>query len=300
MYLCVKQQLKGLSKDEYLILKELCHTAKNLYNEALYNVRQHYFNEGTYLCYEQNYPLCKDSPNYKTLNSNMAQQILKEVDGTFQSFFGLLEKANAGGYDKRSVRLPGYLEKDGHTTLIIGFVRINGNTLILPYSNAYSKNHPKIKINIPPALCGKKIKEIRIKPMYNARFFEAQYIYQVSELQRETASQEALAIDLGLENLATCVTSGGQSFIIDGRRLKSINQGYNKYNAKYQGIKDKQGQKGITKRQGILAKNRNNAVNDYISKVCRYIINYCLILKIGHIVIGSSPGIQNRVNLADF
>lgn len=91
MYLTVKQQVKHLSKDEYNILKELCHTAKNLANEAIYNVRQYYFTEGKYLNYEKNYKLLKDSLNYKTLNSNMAQQILKEVDGSFKSFFWTAE-----------------------------------------------------------------------------------------------------------------------------------------------------------------------------------------------------------------
>ena len=34
MYLTVKQELKHLTKTEYLILRELCHTAKNLNNEV--------------------------------------------------------------------------------------------------------------------------------------------------------------------------------------------------------------------------------------------------------------------------
>ena len=98
MYLTVKQKVKHLSKEEYSILRELCHTAKNLANEAIYNVRQYYFTEGQYLKYEKNYALLKDSPNYKMLNSNMAQQILKEVDGAFKSFFGLLKLAKKGKY----------------------------------------------------------------------------------------------------------------------------------------------------------------------------------------------------------
>jgi transposase len=93
MYLTVKQQVKHLSKEDYRTLKELCHIAKNLTNQALYNVRQYYFSEGKYLSYEKNYALLKTSENYKSLNSNMAQQILKEVDGSFKSFFGLLKLA---------------------------------------------------------------------------------------------------------------------------------------------------------------------------------------------------------------
>ncbi len=49
VYLTVKQKVKHLSKEEYNILRELCHTAKNLANEAIYNVRQYYFTEGEYL-----------------------------------------------------------------------------------------------------------------------------------------------------------------------------------------------------------------------------------------------------------
>ncbi|WP_156100170.1 hypothetical protein [Geobacillus kaustophilus] len=39
MYFCIKQQLNGLTKEEYLTLRELCHIAKNMYNVGLYNVR---------------------------------------------------------------------------------------------------------------------------------------------------------------------------------------------------------------------------------------------------------------------
>ena len=51
MYLTIKQQVKHLSKEDYLTIKELCHTAKNLANEAIYNVRQYYFTEGEFLKY---------------------------------------------------------------------------------------------------------------------------------------------------------------------------------------------------------------------------------------------------------
>ncbi|KMY56432.1 transposase, partial [Geobacillus stearothermophilus] len=74
-------------------------------------------------------------------------------------------------------------------------------------------------------------------------------------------------IDLGLNNVATCVTSDGRSFIIDGRRLKSINQWFNKENARLQSIKDKQKIKGTTRKQALLAMNRNNKVNDYINNL---------------------------------
>ena len=292
MYLTVKQQLKHLSKEEYLILRELTHTAKNLYNQAVYNIRQHYFDEEKYLSYVDNNKLLKSSDNYKILNSNMAQQILKEADGAFKSFFGLL-KAKAKGEYKEKIKLPKYLPKNSFTTLVVGFVRLNKNSFILPYSQSYKKNHKPIKINIPPLLLDKTIKEIRIIPKFNARFFEIQYTYQVNEKQRNLNKNNALAIDLGINNLATCVTSMGKSFIVDGKKLKSINQWFNKYNAKLQSIKDKQGYgKTLTTRQKTIWNKRNNRVNDYLSKAARIIINYCLENDIGILVCGYNNDFQ--------
>lgn len=297
MYLTVKQQLKHLSKEEYLILRELTHIAKNLYNQAVYNIRQHYFDEGKYLKYVENNKLLKSSDNYKILNSNMSQQILKEVDGAFKSFFGLLKAKSKGEY-KEKVKLPKYLPKNSFTTLVVGFVRLNENSFILPYSQSYKKNHKPIKINIPPILQDKTIKEIRIIPKFNARFFEIQYTYQVENEQRNLDKNSVLAIDLGVNNLATCVTNTGKSFIVDGKKLKSINQWFNKYNAKLQSIKDKQGYgKVLTMKQKCIWNKRNNRVNDYLSKSARMIINYCLENSIGVLVCGYNNDFQRNSDI---
>ncbi len=287
MYLTVKQQVKHLSKEEYYILRELCHTAKNLANEAIYHIRQYYFTEGEYLNYEKNYTLLKNSPNYKMLNSNMAQKILKEVDGAFKSFFGLLKLAKKGKYSFRDCKLPRYLKKDGFTTLVIGFIRLNGNKLILPYSNLFKKTHDPVEITIPPILIGKPIKEIRIIPKSGARFFEIQYIHEAGCIQRNLNKNNALALDLGVNNLVTAVSSEGKSFIVDGRRLKSMNQWFNKENARLERIKDKQGEKRrTTNHQKILADKRNRQMNDYMSKTAKRILHYCIQHDIGTLVTG--------------
>ena len=298
MYFTIKQQVKQLSKEDYKNLRELSHIAKNLTNEAIYNVRQSYFNEGKYLNYEKNYALLKNSENYKSLNSNMAQQILKEVDSMFQSFFGLIKLVEKGRYSFKDIKLPYYLPKDSFTTLVIGFVRFNGNQLTIPYSQSYKKGHKGITINLPPKLAGKKVKEIRIIPKSKARFFEIQYCYEAEEIQSNLDENHALAIDLGVDNLAACVTSKGKSFIIDGKRLKSINQWFHKENARLQCIKDKQkfGKKSTNKQQTIR-RNRNNKVNDYMNKSARMIINYCLNNDIGTLVCGYNKTFQRNSDI---
>lgn len=298
MYLTVKQQVKRLSKEDYLTIKELCHTAKNLANEAIYNVRQYYFTEGEFLKYEKNYTLLKNSPNYKALNSNMAQQILKEVDGSFKSFFGLLKLAKQGKYAFRDCKLPHYLPKDGYATLVIGFVRLNGNKLMIPFSNSFKKTHKAVEITIPPVLLDKKVKEIRIIPKADARFFEIQYTYEAECIQRNLNKNNALALDLGINNLVTAVSNSGKTFIIDGRKLKSINQWFNKENARLQSIKDKQyfGRKP-TNRQKAIVRDHNNKVNDYMSKVARKVIDYCIANDIGTLVVGYNETFQRSSNI---
>lgn len=298
MYLTVKQQIKHLSKEDYKSIKELCHIAKNLTNEAIYNVRQYYFTEDKFLKYEKNYTLLKSSPNYKELNSNMAQQILKEVDGSFKSFFGLIKLAKQGKYSFKDCKLPHYLPKDGYTTLVIGFVRLNGNKLILPFSNNFKKTHKVVEITIPPVLLDKKVKEIRILPKANARYFEIQYIYEAECIQRNLNTQNALALDLGVNNLVTAVSSTGKSFIVDGRRLKSINQWFNKENARLQSIKDKQhfGKKP-TNRQKAIARDCNNKVNDYMNKAARMIIDYCINNDIGTLIAGYNVTFQRNTHI---
>ena len=298
MYLTVKQQVKHLSKEDYKSIKHLCHIAKNLTNQAIYNVRQYYFTEGEYLNYEKNYTLLKSSENYRMLNSNMAQQILKEVDGNFKSFFGLLRLAKKRKYAFKDCKLPSYLPKDGYTTLVIGFVRLNGNKLLLPFSNTYKKTHKSVEITIPPVLLDKKVKEIRIIPKANASFFEIQYIYEAECVQRNLNKNNALALDLGINNLVTAVSNKGKSFIIDGKRLKSINQWYNKENARLQSIKDKQ-RYGYrkTNRQKAILRDRNNKVNDYMGKVASKVISYCVNNDIGTLVVGYNETFQKDSNI---
>ena len=168
MYLTLKQQVKHLRKKEFRNLKYLCHIAKNLKNQAIYNVRQHYFENKKHLSYNENYKMLKNSENYKKLNSNMAQQILKEVDESFKSFFALLKLSKNGQYNNK-IKLPNYLVKDGFTALVIGFVRLKDDILVVPYSNSFRKTHEEITIKLPPLLKDKKIKEIRIIPKQHSR-----------------------------------------------------------------------------------------------------------------------------------
>jgi len=297
MYLTQKCQIRDLSKPEFLALRELCRLSKNLYNVGLYSVRQFYFSEQRYLKYESNYHQCKGNENYKLLNTDIAQQTLKVVDRSFKSFFSLIKAAKNGLYRFEQIRIPGYLPKDGYFPLIMPRIKVKDDYFEVPMSNEFKKQFGPIRIPFPERLAGTKLKEVRILPKYNARFFEIEFVVEVEPEPQPVDPNNALAIDLGLNNLAACISTTGASFIVDGRPLKSINQWFNKQNAKLQSIKDLQGIKGTTERQARLTINRNNKVRDYLNKTARTIVNWCIERNIGTVIVGVNPGMKQDINI---
>lgn len=298
MHRTVKQQLKHLTKREYNILRDLTRASKNLVNETMYLIRQHYFKTGTYLDYDQIYEIIKHKHTYKYLNTNMSEQIIKKVDIMYKSFFGLV-RSRISGKINCNVNIPKYLDKDGFYSLIIQHIpALTKNKFKLPYSELFKKTHEKLIIKLPKKVIGKNIKEIKIVPKCRARFFEVHYSYELEETPKINNKTKALAIDVGINNFATCVTSEGDSFIIDGRKIKSYNQWYNKYITYLEKIKGKQKlNRTYTKKQDLVTKKRNNRLDDYISKAVKYIVDYCLKNGIYQIVIGYDSNLQKNAKL---
>lgn len=330
MYLTQINMIRGLAKAEYFQLRELCFFSNCLYNFALYNVRQQFFKDKTYLRFEGNYHECKDNDNYKLLQSNMAQQTLRAVDFAFKSFFGSVGKV-------KGARPPHYRKKGGLFTLIItgANVIIHDGYLTIPISRTYSRvlNDHKIRIRVPDRLIGKKIKEVKIIPLYKGRAFKIAYCYEVAAENLNLNRENSLAIDIGLDNLATCVTTFGTSFIMDGRYLKSINRLWNKRRAHLQSKLTKGKLKpsgdslgaasalpaGIAPVNSSTFENaedgrkisvqyssklleqitlkRNNRVNDCLKKSARYIINFCIANDIGTVICGYNPDFKRGINL---
>ena len=300
MYLTQTNIIRNLTKDEYFQLRELCFFSNCLYNVAVYNIRQKFFKDKTYLTYLKNESECEENENYRLMQSNCAQQTLRGADQAFKSFFALLKLAKEGKYDYKKIRMPKYRQKGGLFNYIIqgNSISIRDGYLKIPLSREYMglRGKEKIKIKVPERLIDKKICEVKIIPKYNGRYFKIAYCYEIEAEDLQLNQENTLAIDIGLDNLATCVTNTGTSFIMDGRKIKSINQRWNKYKAKLQSILSKQNVYTSEKMQRITTK-RNNRLNDYLKKVARYIVKYCIENDIGTIVCGYNPDFKREIDL---
>ena len=251
MYLTQINVIRKLSKREYFQLRELCFFANCLYNFGLYNVRQKFFQDKTFLKYAKNEPQCKNNENYKLLQANMAQQVLRDVDDAFKSFFGAVGKV-------KIARPPKYRKKGGLYQLTI-----SGNS-------------------------------INVKDGYLTILASRTYSNILNDHNRENF----LAIDLGLDNLATCVTNAGTSFIMDGRKVKSINRHWNKRKAFLQSILMKQKHpQYFSNLIGRITLKRNNRINDCLKKTARYIVNFCIENDIGSLICGYNLDFKREINL---
>ena len=243
--------------------------------------------------FERNYHECKDNDNYKLLQSNIAQQTLRTVDFAFKSFFGLIGKV-------KSARPPRYRKKGGLYNLIItgNSISIQDGFLTIPQSRTYTKilNDHRIRIKVPERLIGKKIREVKIIPLYKGRAFKIAYCCEIDGQDLKLNRDNSLAIDIGLDNLATCVTNFGTSFLMDGRKIKQINRNWNKRRAYLQSILMRQNCCSSKLLERITLK-RNNRVNDFLKKTARYIINFCIANNIGTVICGYNPDFKRNINL---
>jgi IS605 OrfB family transposase len=237
---------------------------------------------------------------------------MRVVDRSMKSFLGLLKAISIGRCDQKP-KLPNYLPALGYFPLIIPRIKLKDDgTFAVPMSQEFKREYGEVRISLPERLRNKKIKEVRIHPKYQdraykclgkpqatalPRWFEIEYVYEDEKIETSVNSDKAIAIDLGVDNLCACIDTDGHQFLIDGKRLKSINQWYNKRNAQLQSAKDKQGIKSFTHKQARLYQWRNNCVRDYLNKAVRLIIDHCLKHQIGKLVVGYNPGIKQEINI---
>ena len=121
-------------RKEFLPLDELCFLSKNLYNVALYYIRQQYKKDTTYLNYNKLNHILSSSNNvdYHALPyAQPAQQVLRQVDKQYISFYKALKSTKMKG---KRVRLPNYKDKEKGRNIFVytnQCFKLKDNTLYL-------------------------------------------------------------------------------------------------------------------------------------------------------------------------
>jgi len=135
--------------------------------------------------------------------------------------------------------------------------------------------------------------EFTILPKNGAFYLEASY--EIEKESQELNINEALGIDLGCaSNLMACVDTLGNSFLVDSKQAKAMNQLYNKRIAQRKKSKSQDYWDVVC---DAITRKRNNQMRDMVNKAAKLVIDHCILHKLGTLVIGWNIGIKDECDM---
>ena len=282
----VEQHIIKKSNPIFSELDRITFLSKNLYNQALYQIRQEYFNKNKYLKYND---LARKfsserQVDYIALPAKVSQWVLKQVDKNFISFFNSIHSNNI----THKVHIPKYLNKNGRNLLTFTNQAISVKELKQGYLKL-SGCEGKIPV------IHKSINQVRVVPKNN--YFVIEVIYN-QEIKPKKQSNNFVGIDLGLNNLATIGGNNTKPMIVNGKPLKSINQYYNKQLSILKSRQNTCKNKNVNSLKiKQLTNKRNNKIKDYLHKSSRMLVNQLVSNNVSVIVIGHNKEWKQDINI---
>ena len=272
-------------------ISKFCHLSKNLFNQANYIIKN--AEEGNWIRYgDLNKILKEENENYKSLPVQTSQQILKLIDKSWTSFFKLIKEWNVHPdkfYSKPNP--PHYKKRNGEHILVFTNqqCKIKNNILKFP---------KKVEFELKTRLSDDtNLREVRIIP--KGVGYVAEIVYNKEYNVEKKDESRVVGIDFGSKNIITMVNNIGLKPIVikdDGKDIKSINQYYNKEKAVLQNIYAKQGIKNGNKLRRLKTK-RDRKANDWIHKLTRFVVDWCVKHNIGQIIIGHNKEWKQKINI---
>ncbi|WML38855.1 transposase [Neobacillus sp. OS1-2] len=302
-----KQNIGGasLTAKEFRLLQRMSHSSKALRNVGLYAIKQGYLNTNKMATVKEVDAAMQADVNYWGVQSNSVQAIRRTLYAEAKSFFKALEQWKKA--PEKFTGRPKFPKYSGSTEKrIIEIYQVpkvddNGYWSI-PMNVEFRKIFGSIKIRMPKNLLNKKISYIEIVPKQKGRFFEVHYTYEVQKPQMKkqpTTTVNALSCDLGVDRLISCATNMGDTFLIDGKKLKSINQYFNKTisNLQQKNIENGLSKRVVTNQMAALWNKRESQINGYISQTVGLLFKKVGELNIDTIVVGYNAGWKQEVDM---
>ena len=268
-----------------------------LYNQGRHFINEHYKKESKFLSYCYLDKLLKNLTelNYsrQMCKSQVAQQCLRQLNSNYTSYFKALKdyKKHPSKY-KGMPKVPKFKTEQNLITFTYQSIKIKGQFIVI------NKEH---KVHIPDEVYNEELnnfKTISFIPVYNK--IKVVIVYETKELNSDLNLDDYLSIDLGMNNLCSCVSSR-DCFILNGKPLKSINQFYNKKLSKLQSERPLKGKyqdfNYNSSKITSLSLKRELKITDMLHKASKYLVNYCVKHKIGTIVFGRNKEWKDSIQL---
>ena len=243
------------------------------------------------------------NPDYNALPGQVNQQVMKQVYDSWKSFFASVKKysSNKSSYTGRP-KPPKYKNKGGYNEVVFS------NQICTVKKDKYLK-FPKtdLKFNLSKHLKmnmkHSALQQIRVQKYYDSVKMEIVLDCTKTVKPLKAEINNCMAIDLGVNNIATCVFSNGVNpVIINGKPIKSMNQYYNKIRSKlYSDLRlNKSPKEGVftSKRLEYIDKKRHLKFRDFLHKVSRQVVNLAIENNIDKVIIGYNKQWKVDVNIA--
>ncbi|NEO75470.1 transposase [Moorena sp. SIO4G3] len=289
-----QQNLISPEKELLAILKYICTESNKIYNCAVYYARQIWFKTKRIVGRAEICAQMKHNRHFTAMYVSASQQVCNGVAESFRSFQKLNKLFWTGFLDQRP-KPPSY-RKAGLFTVSYPkrWLKLVGEKIRLPLGRQVKTwfGLAEFFIDMPSNLDWASIKEVRILPRNGA--FYAEFVYKMEPQKIDVNLTKALGVDHGIDNWLTCVDTLGNSFIVDGKHIKSMNQWYNKRVAT---LKEGHNETYWTKLLATITEKRNRQMREGINKAARIVINHCLEHRIGTIVFGWNEGQKIGANM---
>ncbi len=291
----VEQHCIDTKDPRYTLIDEAAFKSKNLYNAALYEMRQAFIHQGVYLPYEEMDERMQSHEAYKALPAKVSQQVLRQLADAWKAF----REAKAA-YEEDPSKFTGRpcLPKYKHKT--------EGRNMLVYTIQAISRGKNGLKrgiikpsmlpISVKTQQEPKCIDQVRIVPRNG--YYVVEVVHTKEPVQAKVDPSFCVGIDLGVTNLAA-IASNREGFIprlVNGRRLKAWNQWYNKRMKELKNKLPKADREHVTKQMERLTNTRNRRINHYLHTASKRIIDFLVKEGIGTIIIGKNPLWKQEVN----
>lgn len=247
----------------------------------------------------------KDNFFARNLPSQTAQQVAKLLEEAWNSYFALVKNG------KIKNPHPPRFKQDKMPVIFIqnAIVQNGGNIrLSLPkqlkefMKQEYGIDDNYLYLSNPVFEGIDSIKQIKLYPPDVNGECRCIVIYEVEDSVMKEDNGNYLSIDLGINNLMTCYSNvSGETFIV-GRKYLSLERKYLKQIERIQSqwylVQKKKGVENPKSSKHImrLYEKKNNCINDYIHKITREVISYCLTNNINTVIVGDITGIREGFN----
>ncbi len=294
----VERHIIDRNDPRYAVIDEAAFQSKNLYNAALYLVRQTFIFEHRYLDYREVQHQMQFHEAYKALPAKVAQQVLMLLDKNWVSYF---EACHAYEEDPSRFfghpRLPKYKDKTkGRNILVYTLQALSGGRGNGALQQGLIKPSG-LPVTIKTRQAPSTIDQVRIVPRKG--FYVVEVIYEQAVKQVAVNPAWYAGIDIGTNNLVALASNkpGFVPRIVNGRPVKSVNQFYNKRVKRLRKKLPKAERDRFTPRMERTTIKRTRRIDHYMHMVSRRIINLLVQEGIGVLVIGKNDAWKQEVHM---